>query len=1038
MQLKILKSYSEFITLKLPRLRGIVQALLQNGCFPMKKQFTLLLLLFTIMFGSFSIMYKTLPTVKATYVEGEITQDTIWTLVDSPIVLSNNVTVDAGATLTIEPGVDVRFGGDFSLIVNGEIVANGTEERNIDFTTNDPSSAVTWETIDINGTQPSLFINCIIEGARNAVTLDNGSVDIQDSVIRSNYENGIMVNGGALTVQNSELANDSLNAINVTGGDLASIENNIIDSNPGNGVLIAGGDQVDVYSNIFASNGNGMLITGQLSGTLNITQNEISSSSQNGILLQADTLGNTVITENNITSNNYGLFISGNAGTYVTGNYISNNTVGIEYDGLANHQIYFNDIYENGQGVGLTALFNGTVDAAHNYWGQETGPEHDSLNPYGKGNSVGGDGTNLVFIPWLTHPFAYNNLPPTAVLWTDKLLVAPGQTIMFVGTDSKDDGSVYQYFFDFNDTGNSRWTTLSLFNHSYSSIGTYVASLTVEDDFGSISAPVFTTVTVANLPQLQTSVTLSDSTVAYNGQTSVTVYVSAGGSAAAYANVTMLSVRGGTFSPQSGLTDANGYFTANFTAPNVTEITDVRIIARASMSGYADGSDYKYIRVLPPLNVQVIPVPSMIMSEETTALTVNVTDASGEPVTGADLALMCSNGTLSANSGATDSNGSATFTLTAPQTLSQLNVTVTATASKLQYANGQGEAIVNIEPRTLAMEASSSPDVIFSEENATITAYVTFDSNPIANATVTVTSDAGGNFSTLAQLTDLTGTSNFTFTAPQTSSSNGINVTITATATKSGYVDAESQTLVVISPKVLSVNVTPDSPITYSEGESNVTVHVGFENSPIQGTNVTITAANGSFAQTTGVTDSSGNVTFAFTAPLVQESTNVTLSAVASKVGYLSNTSQFNITVNPRTFGFQTTPAVVTSGQKQTLSVQVTCKEDGTSVVGATVTILYGNAGPQSNVTDSTGTCTFIINAPQASTGVLNITFTLTKSGYQQRQSNVILNVAPQEQGFPLLTVLLIAIPIVVVVLVIVLIKMKLIVVSTKEETEGQ
>jgi hypothetical protein len=1003
----------------------------------MKKRFTLLIILFTLVFGSLNIAYKTLPTVKATYVEGAITRDTIWTLVDSPIVLSNNVFVNSGATLTIEPGVEVRFGGDFSLIVNGEIVANGTAERAIHFTTNDPLGIVAWETIEINGTQSSLFTNCIIESARNAVTLDNGSLLVQNSVIRSNFENGITLNGGALTIQNSDLTNNTLSAINVTRGNLVSIQNNTLDSNLGNGVLIAGGDQVDVYNNTFALNGNGMLLSGQLNGTIDIRQNEISSSKQDGILLAADTLTNTTITENNITSNHWGLSISANASTYITGNYISNNTIGIQYGGSANHQIYFNDIFRNDQGV-VASSYTGIVNATHNYWGENTGPNHVSLNPYGKGNSVGSNGTNVVFIPWLTHPIAYNNLPPTAVLWTDKLLVAPGQTIMFVGTDSRDDGSVYRYFFDFNDTGNSGWTTLTLFNHSYSSIGTYVASLTVEDDFGSKSATVFTTVTVANLPQLETLVTLKNSTVAYNGQTSVMVYVSAGGSGAANANVTLLSVRGGVFSPQSGLTDANGYFTANFTAPNIGEATDVRIIARASMNGYADGSDYKYVRVLPPFIVQVIPVPSAIMSEEKTALTVYVTDASGEPVAGANLTLSSSNGTLSANSGATDSNGSATFTLTAPQTLSQLNVTVTATANKPQYADGQGQVIVSVEPLRLALEVTSSPDVILSEGTATINARVTFNSNPVANATVTMTSNVGGNFSTPTQLTDLTGTSSFAFTAPQTSLSEGINVTVTATATKSGYVDATSQTVVAIRPKVLSVNIIPDSPITYSEGKSNVVVHVGYGNTPIQGANVTITTANGSFTQTTGVTDGFGNVTFAFKAPLVNAAINLTFSATASKTGYLDNTGQMNITVNPRTFGFQTAPAILRSGQTETVSIQVTGREDATSVAGATVTISYGYGGPLTNVTDSTGTCTFAIIAPQTPVDMLNMTVSLAKSGYQQRQANVTLIVAPEEQGFPLLTVLLIAIPIIVAVLVLVLIKMKLIVVSTKEETEGQ
>jgi hypothetical protein len=1005
---------------------------------PMKKQFTLLLVLFTLVFGSFSIVYKTLPTVKATYVEGVITQDTIWTLVDSPIVLSNNVTVNPGVTLTIEPGVEVMFGGDFSLIVNGAIVANGTESRNIYFTTNDPTTTILWQTIEISTTQSSLFSNCIIEYGTNGITLDNGVLDVQNSVIQSNSENGIALNGGALTVQNSELANNTVNAINVTGGNIASIENNIIDSN-GNGVLIAGGEQVNVNNNVITSNGNGLLITGQLNGTTDdITQNEISSSQQNGILLEADTLGNTDITGNNVTSNNFGLFISANVSTYLTGNYILNNTVGIEYDGFANHQIYFNDIYDNGQGVELAPTYNGTVNAAQNYWGQASGPEHESLNPYGQGNSVGGNGTNLVFIPWLTHSFDFNDLLPTAVLWTDKLTVAPGQPVTFVGTDSQASGSVYQYFFDFNDGSNSGWTTLSLFNHSYSSTGTYVASLIVQDDFGNISAPAFTTITVANLPQLGASVTLGSSTVAYNGQTSVTVYVSAGGSAAAYANVTLLSAGGGSFSPQSGLTDANGYFTTNYIAPNVTETTNVRIIARASMSGYADGSDYEYITVLPPLIVQVTPVPSTIMSEGTTTLTVNVTDASGEPVTGANLALSCSSGTLSANAGVTDSNGSATFTLTAPQTLSEVNITVTAAASKPQYAGGQGQVIVSVEPLQLAVEVTSTPNVILSEESATITAVVTFDGNPVPNAMVTVTSDIGGNFSTPTQLTDTTGTAIFAFTAPQTSSSNGLNATITATAAMSGYEDGESQTVVMIMPKVLSVSIISDSPITYSYGNSTVTVQVEYANTPIQGANITITATNGTFAQTTGVTDAFGNATFTFTAPTVNAGTNISLSATASETGYLGSTGQLNITVNPRTFGFQTSPTTLWSGQTGTLSIHVTCKEDATSVAAATVTISYGYGGPLTNVTDATGTCTFIITAPQAPVDTLNITVTLAKSGYQQRQASVTLLVAPEQQGFPLLTLLLVLIPILVAVIVLVLIKMKLIVVSTKEETEGQ
>ena len=41
----------------------------------------------------------------ATDVSGEISQDTTWTLSGSPYIITGDVTVNGGYTLTIEPGV---------------------------------------------------------------------------------------------------------------------------------------------------------------------------------------------------------------------------------------------------------------------------------------------------------------------------------------------------------------------------------------------------------------------------------------------------------------------------------------------------------------------------------------------------------------------------------------------------------------------------------------------------------------------------------------------------------------------------------------------------------------------------------------------------------------------------------------------------------------------------------------------------------------------------------------------------------------------
>ncbi len=980
----------------------------------MKKQFTLSIILFVILFSSSNVMYRILPPVHATYVEGVITQDTIWTLVDSPFILSNNVIVNPGVTLTIEPGVQVRFGGDFSLVVDGRIVANGTEEKMILFTTNDPTQQILWHTISVRGAQSSLFINCVIEHAINGTTLEGGLLDIERSIVRNNLQNGIAVNSGTFLIQDSEITNNSESAITITGG-----------------------DQINIHNNLIESNGNAIILSGHLVGTISILQNEISHNAGAGITLQADTFTNTAITENNLTANGYGFLVTANTSTYITRNYISNNTVGIYYASGTYHHAEFNDIYGNGVGMDLDPMATVLVNATHNYWGHNTGPKHNSVNPYGKGNSVEGNGANLEFIPFLTHPFTYNNMPPTAVLWTDKILVALNQPVTYIGTDSQDDGSVYQYLFDFNDTANSGWTPLTLFNHSYSSTGTYTASLTVEDDFGASSAPAFTTINVADLTPLQPSVTLSNSTIPYNGEMWVTVYVSTGTTAAANANVALFSVRGGAFEPQSGLTDDNGYFTAKFTSPNVTQSTDVRIIARASMNGYADGSDYKYVRVLSPLKIQITPAQNPIESEGATTFNVFVTDYFGDPVAGVYLTLSCSNGALSNTTGTTDINGIATFTFTAPPTIDQLNITLTIGASKNDYADGQLDVYIDVEPKRLVVQVTANPEKAVSEEASTITANVTWDAKPVENVTVTVSSDVGGNFSMTTQTTDLAGISRFAFTAPQTSTAEGINATITVTAVKDGFVGAMSQTMVVVKPKVMAMIIIPNSNATLSNSKLNITVHATYNNTFVEGANVTITATNGTFVQTTGITDNYGNVTFTFNAPQVNQPYNITFSATATEDGYLEATDQLDVPVNPRTFLFQISPSTIRPGQDETLTFHVTCKEDATFADSAIITISYENGQPLTNITDDNGTCTFLINAQQTPNNQLNITVTASRIGYQEKQVTMMLNVLSNEGGLSWLTILMIAIPVAVVVLVVVLIKMKLIVVSTKEEETG-
>jgi len=838
----------------------------------MRKKLRILAILLTLVFNFFNFASRTfLPVANATYVEGPITQDTIWAMVDSPFVVSKDIVVYPNATLTIEPGVEVKFGGAFSLIISGKLYANGTEKP-ITFTSNkEEPVAGSWKALMFNGPQKSMLTACSIAHAIDGIYIENGDVEIENTNVSLCSYNGINATNSKLLVQNS-----------------------IISENLQNGMSITGNGQATILKNTIMSNGNGILLTGSEVSSVNITQNKISAN-MHGIQIDADTHTSMEIIDNTVSSNDVGFYVSSLTSMSVTNNSFSYNNIGIFFN-LGNHVAQYNDIYGNAMGVDVAS--NTTANAEHNYWGDPSGPHHETLNPSGTGNPVGGDGVNLDFIPFLAKPVGEINKRPIANLLTDRIWIRPNEDVMFFATDSSDeDGRIEGYFFDFADGNNSGWTTLSIFAHKYSSTGTYYASVRAMDDYGATSTTVNTTIYVQNLPQLYVRVGLSDHMIQEGEQISVVVYVTNGTTAVENATVTLFSVKGGEFTQPSGLTNTEGYFATMFTAPDQVEMANIRIVARASKMGYTDGSDYEYLEVSPILSVEITANPDVVKSEGTAQVTVHVR-SDGQTISNASVRVSSTNGNLSSEIGITDLDGAFPLVFTAPKTTTTLNVSITATAAKSKYIDGVGQILITIEPKILTVNVAADADATISEGKVNVTVHVGYEAISIEEANVTVMAETG-NFSATTGLTDSNGDVTFVFTAPAVKEQTDINVI--ALATKDGYAANQGQFQITVAPRTFSIEITV--PTINSQESASVTVRVTCveDAAPVADAAVSVLSTDGTFSDMSEVTDSGGYCAFVFNAPETTMPLSVIITVNVTKTGFTDGGNQTAITVNPKT-----------------------------------------------------------------------------------------------------------------------------------------
>ncbi len=324
-------------------------------------------------------------TLSQTNVSGAITSNTTWSLENSPYIVTGNTVVFENYSLTIEPGVVVKFDDNVELRIKGSIIAAGSDTKNIVFTSNNPNPQKgSWQeiNIDIKGTFTFDYVK--IEYANNALKYNYvTSSSIKNSIFQFN-NNAIKVDSGrpqwAVFIESTKFLNNDKGIANYH-------------------------DEVNLKNCEFKNNRIGAEITES-----KVESCLFENNTEKGLACTLTTIKNSTILSNNIGLEHS--FTSDSFKSHVTANTIKNNTIGIRVLGFGTHDVIVsNNTISNNSTYNIENKSSKSANFSNNCWGTEDINEIESKIFHGK------DDINLglvTFTPISSDcPDSTSDIPPT-------------------------------------------------------------------------------------------------------------------------------------------------------------------------------------------------------------------------------------------------------------------------------------------------------------------------------------------------------------------------------------------------------------------------------------------------------------------------------------------------------------------------------------------------------------------------------------------------------------------------------------------------
>ena len=135
----------------------------------------------------FAVVVAAAPVAAQTDITTHIVTNTTWGVGGSPYTIHGSIWVDSSSTLTIDPGVVVKFSAAAALEAQegSAIVANGTPSAMILFTSaSDTPVSGDWNFMGAESSPGSEFSHCVFEYATYNLTISRSTATVSFCTMR--------------------------------------------------------------------------------------------------------------------------------------------------------------------------------------------------------------------------------------------------------------------------------------------------------------------------------------------------------------------------------------------------------------------------------------------------------------------------------------------------------------------------------------------------------------------------------------------------------------------------------------------------------------------------------------------------------------------------------------------------------------------------------------------------------------------------------------------------------------------------------------